>query len=353
MTERRFFLGSDIFRGSVYGKGHPLNIARVWPVQDICSALGWLKDDQFIRVAPASSDELHLFHTAQYVQALKDAEQTGMLDSLRMERHRIGRDSNPIFPQIFSRPATAAKASILGMEMLISGRADVIFNPSGGTHHGMPDRANGFCFVNDPALAIRKALSLGVQKLAYIDIDAHHADGVQEHLSHHSELLIMSVHERNRWPRTGADGDIGGGAARNYTLDRGAGDEELLDICHRQIMPELTSFSPDYIILQAGCDGLADDPQSGLCFSNLGYWQAVRSFLDMEIPCLVLGGGGYNPYTTARAWAGIWGIIAGFSPEQTDLNPAASEVLKQLQWEHRLGRNPPAGWFTHLADRLD
>jgi acetoin utilization protein AcuC len=111
-TKQAIFLGSDIFRGSVYGKGHPLNIARVWPVIDICRAFGWLDDSCFETVAPASASELHLFHSADYVAALQDAQTHQALDESRRQRHRIGMDNNPIFPQVYDRPATAAAASM-------------------------------------------------------------------------------------------------------------------------------------------------------------------------------------------------------------------------------------------------
>ena len=347
---RRVFTGSDIFRGSVYGKGHPLNIARVWPVIDICNALGWLSEAQYREVVPASVAQLERFHTSEYVAALIDAEQHQSLGAERMERHRIGKDNNPIFPQIYSRPATAAHASIIGAEMLAKGLADIVYNPAGGTHHGMPDRANGFCFVNDPALAIIRLLDAGITKIAYIDIDAHHPDGVEAYFSDDERIRLFSIHEENRWPRTGAQGDIAGGYANNFTLPRGAGDAELITICMEHILPSLDSFQPHIIILQAGCDGLADDPQSGLCYSNLGYWQAVSALLSRNIPALVLGGGGYNPYSTARAWAGIWGLICGIDPGKILLPPACEHILRSLEWQHRSGRTPPERWFVRLGD---
>ena len=347
---RKFMMGSDIFRGSVYGVGHPLNIARVWPVIDICFDLGWLSDANYLQVAPAPAERLALFHTSDYITALFEAEQKQSLDSLRMERHRIGKDNNPIFPQIYSRPATAAHASILAAEMLANGKADIIYNPAGGTHHGMPDRANGFCFVNDPALAICYLLQAGIDRIAYIDIDAHHPDGVEAHLSGDARVRLFSVHEENRWPRTGRQGDKAGGFASNYTLPRGAGDAEFLAICSENILPELDEFAPEIIILQAGCDGLRDDPQSGLLYSNIGYWRSISLLLSRNIPALVLGGGGYNPYTTARAWVGVWGIISGHDPVSTLLPPASIALLRSLEWHHRLGRNPPESWFIRLAD---
>ena len=343
-------LGSDIFRGSVYGKGHPLNIARVWPVIDICQALGWVEEGEYRAIAPARPEALQLFHTADYIQALQEAEKFQKLGDQKMQRHRIGLDNNPIFLQIYRRPATAAAASIYGANLLLTGDRQTVFNPSGGTHHGMPDRANGFCFVNDPALAILTLLEGGAGRVAYIDIDAHHADGVEAHLSSDPRVKLWSVHEENRWPRTGLAGDIGGGQARNFPLARGAGNTALLEILNQHILPDIHQFSPEFIVLQAGCDGLMDDPQSGLAYTNRGYWQAIEQILALEIPALVLGGGGYNPFTTARAWAGIWGLIKGKNPYQTRANEAVHAILSGLEWQHRRARIIPAHWTEQLFD---
>ena len=209
------FLGSDIFRGSGYGPGHPLNIPRVWPVIDICRAQGWLNDSQFEMVPPATAKELECFHTPEYIQALIDAEKTQVLDEIRSKRHNIGNHSNPIYQEIYRRPATAAKASLQGAYYLISGKHSRVFNPSGGTHHGFPDSANGFCFVNDPAIALTTLYHNTSKKIAYVDIDAHHPDGVQNNFSHLERIILFSVHEADRWPRTGKKDDVGGGNAQN------------------------------------------------------------------------------------------------------------------------------------------
>ena len=344
------FLGSDIFRGSVYGRGHPLNIARVWPVMDICHALGWIEAGEYQPIAPAMPDALQLFHTPDYVSALLEAEKHQKISDEKMQRHRIGLDNNPIFPQVYSRPATAAAASMYGAQLLLAGQKHIVFNPSGGTHHGMPDRANGFCFVNDPALAILTLIQGGAGRVAYIDIDAHHADGVEAHLSADPRIRLWSIHEENRWPRTGTPHDKGGGQAQNYTLPRGADDIALLEIVNLHILPDLVQFDPEFIILQAGCDGLLDDPQSGLAYSNHGYWQAAEQILGLERPSLVLGGGGYNPFTTARAWAGLWGLIKKKNPYQTKANTEVRQILSSLEWHHRRARQIPEQWTGQLFD---
>ena len=349
-TKQAIFLGSDIFRGSVYGKGHPLNIARVWPVIDICRAFGWLDDSCFETVAPASASELQLFHSADYVAALQDAQTHQALDESRRQRHRIGMDNNPIFPQVYDRPATAAAASMRGARYLLEGRYFTVFNPSGGTHHGMPDKANGFCFVNDPALALLTLAERPDVKIAYLDIDAHHPDGVQDTLSSHPRIKLWSVHEENRWPRTGQPGDNGGGQARNFTLPRGADDDAFLTVMTHHILPEIEAFAPDYLVLQAGCDGLSDDPQSGLMFTTTGYWRSIEMCLALAIPTMILGGGGYNPFTTARAWSGVWGLIAGHSPYKADAPHSVQDILTSLEWSHRLARSRPDRWVTRLYD---
>lgn len=345
------FLGSDIFRGSGYGSGHPLNIPRIWPVIDICRAQGWLPDKDFEAVTPATAEELECFHTRAYIDALLDAEKNQALDEIRSKRHKIGTHSNPIYPEIYRRPATAAKASLTAAHYLISGIHTSVFNPSGGTHHGFPDAANGFCFVNDPAIALTTLYKNTSKKIAYIDIDAHHPDGVQDHFSHLKRMILFSIHEEDRWPRTGRKGDIGGGNAHNYPLPRGANDADLNETLTHNILPRLMDYAPDFIVLQAGADGLEEDPQSGLCYSNHGYWSAVSAFLDLKIPILVLGGGGYNPFTTARAWAGVWGLMIGQNPHTTECVPASRSVLESLHFPHRLGKNIPERWVSRLYDR--
>ena len=197
-------------------------------------------------VLPATAEQLSLFHTTAYISALQDAERDS---GVRCRPYGTTPDragQQPDFCRCLPAAGTAAAASLTAADMLYDGQASRIFNPSGGTHHGLPDKANGFCFVNDPALALLRLLERGAQKVAYIDIDAHHPDGVQAHLSGDERVRLWSVHEANKWPRTGPAGDTGNGFARNFTLQRGAGDDQLLGCIRAEILPELTSFNPIY-----------------------------------------------------------------------------------------------------------
>ena len=348
--QKSVFFGSDIFRQSVYGDNHPLNIARVWPAIDICRAEGWLDNADYVAVPPASKALLSRFHDNAYIEALWQAETDQDLPDRLKDRFAIGRNSNPIFKEVYRRPATAAHASYLGARYLLAGTADIVFNPSGGTHHGQKSYANGFCFVNDPAIALQELCSHTSAPVTYLDIDAHHCDGVQDWHKDTANLQILSIHQSDLWPRTGQQGDRGGGNAHNFTLREGSDDNALLSVMHDKIMPLIASHAPSYIVLQAGADGHRDDPQSKLVYSLQGYWRAIEMVLSLSLPTLVLGGGGYNPYVTAKAWAGIWALICGHNPFDSPLSEASRNILSGLSWHHRLGRNPPAHWFSSLGD---
>ena len=144
---------------------------------------------------------------------MQDAERDQDLDPARRQRHNLGGIENPIFGEVFRRPATACGSSLLGAGLVAEGA--VVYSPAGGLHHGRPDRASGFCYFNDPALAILDLLDRGVDRIAYLDVDAHHGDGVQDAFAGDARVLTVSVHEAQRWPFTGAVEDRGGGNARN------------------------------------------------------------------------------------------------------------------------------------------
>ena len=151
------FFGSDIYRGSSYGKTHPLRVPRVPTVIDLGRALGWLTAETYRTSPRAKPAALLSFHSADYIAALQRAQAEGAVDPATRERHALGTLSNPIFPEMFDRPATGAGGVMLAAELLAHAAGGAIHVPGGGTHHGMPDRANGFCYLNDPVLALDRA----------------------------------------------------------------------------------------------------------------------------------------------------------------------------------------------------
>lgn len=341
------FIGSNIYRGSRYGRVHPLSIPRVPTVIDMCRSLGWLPDAQYRTSPRAKPAALKAFHTPRYVAALQRAEAAQAVSDATRARHGLGTLSNPVFPEMFRRPATAAGGTLLGVALLA--RGGVVYSPGGGTHHGMADRAAGFCYLNDPVLGLLAFRAQGLSRIAYVDIDAHHCDGVDAGLAGADWLQSFSIHEANRWPFSGAAGDRAGGIAANMPVPRGFNDSECDLLVDRVILPRLARFRPQAIMLQCGADAVTEDPLSRLSLSNRSLWRVVSALRDLAPRLLVLGGGGYNPWSVARAWSGVWATLNGH-PIPDRLPSAPQAILRGLTWHRAAGRNPPAHWFDTLAD---
>jgi acetoin utilization protein AcuC len=345
--KRATFIGSEIYRGSTYGKDHPLSIPRVPTVIDLCTTLGWFGEGQYRTSPRAKPEALQLFHTERYVAALQKAEEEGEVSADIRERHGLGTLSNPIFSEMFRRPATAAGGSMLAAELLAQG--GIVYNPGGGTHHGMPDRASGFCYLNDPVLAIKVMLGQGLGRIAYLDIDAHHCDGVAEAFAGDTRVLMISTHEARRWPFTGGLDEDAGGNAINLPLPPGTGDDGFALARDEVILPALAAFRPEAIVLQCGADAVEEDPLSKLSLSNNAHWAMVASVMGMAPRLLVLGGGGYNPWTVGRLWTGVWATLNGVElPDR--LPPEAEAILKSLRWTRRAKGSPDEKLLTTLRD---
>lgn len=340
------FIGSEIYRGSSYGQNHPLRVPRVSTVMDLSRALGWLPSGKFRSSPTAKPAALRAWHSADYVEALQLAERTGDLSAEQKARHQLGTLSNPIFPQVYSRPATGAGGVLLAAEMLAMAPG-AVHVPGGGTHHGMPDRANGFCYLNDPVLAMLAFRRLGFRRIVYVDIDAHHCDGVQHAFAGDPEALLISTHEENRWPLTGTLDDQGGGNCFNLPVPRGFNDSEMRAALHELILPRVEAFRPEVIVLQAGADGVEEDPLARLSLSNNAHIEVLQALRSVAPRFLLLGGGGYNPWTVGRCWSALWAVLAGFEiPDR--LPEEAVAVLSALDWGGG-GRPPPQ---PHLLTTL-
>ena len=341
-------VGHEIFRHSSYGDWHPLRIARVSTVIDLTRALGWLPREAYAVSPRAKAAALAAFHTPAYLAALQRAEADGDVTEVVRARHGLGTSSNPVFPEIWRRPATAAGGSLWAAEALAGG--GVVHNPAGGTHHAMPDRASGFCYLNDAALALLSFRRQGLERLAYVDLDAHHGDGVEAAFAHDPSILVVSVHEEHRWPRTGHLEDEGAGNVFNLPLPAGAGDLAYAAALDALIGPRVEAHRPEALVVQCGADAVAEDPQSRLAASNRTHAAALRALLPLSPRVLVLGGGGYNPWSVGRLWTMLWGTVRGEEMPHR-LPEEAEAVLRALRWPgHRLDGRAPEAWVTTLVD---
>ncbi len=350
------FIGSEIYRNSSYGRLHPLAIPRVSTCMDLCRALGWLPDEVYVDSPRATPAQLARFHQPDYIAAVKQAEQTQHCSDEVKQRYALGMNGNPVFPEIFSRPATACGASIAAADWVLN---DIpVHSPAGGTHHGRRGHASGFCYFNDPVLGILSLLDRGAASVFYLDIDAHHGDGVQDAFHDDERVFTLSIHEANRWPMNRNDAATGPGSlvdrasghARNIPVPEGFNDSEFAFLMEAAVLPLIERVAPEVIVLQCGADALHEDPLSRLSLSNLSLWNTVANMKLVTRKLLVLGGGGYNPWCVARAWSGVWATLNGL--DVPDYLPAqARAILSSLTWRHSWGRNPPEHWIDRLADR--
>ncbi|MBI0535006.1 acetoin utilization protein AcuC [Roseomonas sp. KE2513] len=346
---RPLLIGSEIYRGSTYGPKHPLAIPRVPATLDLLRALGWIDPRRYLDSPRATVEQLTRYHTLDYVAALRQAEEDQSVSPTIRERHHIGAHGNPVYREVFRRPATSAGGAILAARLTRGG--GVVHVPGAGTHHALPDRASGFCYVNDPVLGLLEWLDLGLTSILYVDIDAHHGDGVELAFSEDPRVFTLSIHEGGRWPFTGRLEDRAGGHARNIPVPVGFNDTEMDHVLHAAILPILRHLRPQAVMLQCGADALEEDPLARLSLSNNSHMAVVRALRDEAPRLIVTGGGGYNPWTVARCWAAVWGTL----DERTmppRLPPVAEAVLRGLDWHRAAGRNPPEHWFTTLVDTL-
>lgn len=343
------FIGAEIYRGSSYGAWHPLRIPRVSAVMDLARALGWLDAENYVTSPRAKPAALTAWHTPDYIAALRRAEAEGAVSDAARARHNLGTPSNPVFGEMFRRPATSAGGTMLAADLVRGG--GIVHVPAGGTHHAFPDAAGGFCYLNDPVLCLLRLRALGLSRIAYVDIDAHHPDGVAHALDGDPDALLISVHEARRWPFTGALDDDGGGGHFNLPAPRGLNDSEMRAILHDLILPRLDAFRPDAVVLQCGADAIEEDPLSRLSLSNNPHHEVAAGLAAMARRLVVLGGGGYNPWSVARCWTGVWGVLSGRALPRR-LPREAEAVLRALHWSRapRIGRAPPEHWFTTLVD---
>ena len=347
MRRTTIFIGSGSWETPGFGDSHPLAIPRVASVVRLCEALEWLPPEEFRQSPRATIAELERFHTPAYVAALAEADAAGIASVAARTRFGIGTRENPLFPGVFARAAAAVGGSLLAADLAVRGH--LCFHPEGGTHHGRPDRASGFCYFNDPVFAVRRLLERGVDPVLYVDLDAHHGDGVQEAFRGDPRVHTVSIHERGRWPYTGAAADRGGGRSWNFPVPAGFGDGDLEFLMREAVLRIAARVAPAGIVVVCGTDGLAGDPLSGLALGNAALWDAVLALVATAPAAVVLGGGGYNPWTLARAWTGLWARLSG-RPIPDTLPEAARRVLAGLACDLIDEDRIDPAWLTTLAD---
>lgn len=256
----------------------------------------------------ATRQELALFHTPEYIDSVIERSQCGVgfLDN----------GDTPAFKGVYEAASSVVGATLVAVEHLMKGDAQRAFVPIAGLHHATRTGAAGFCVFNDCGVTIEVLRArYGVKRIAYVDIDAHHGDGVFYGFINDPELLFADIHEdgESLYPGTGATHETGEGAALgtklNLPLPSGAGDAEFM-VAWQQIESYLMACPPEFVILQCGADSIADDPLTHLRFTEAAHGHAARRLCEMADQwghgrVLGLGGGGYNRGNVARTWTRV------------------------------------------------
>jgi acetoin utilization protein AcuC len=329
MLPRAALVYSPRFSEYDLGPSHPLRPIRLLRTYDLIHACRLLRGPKVSVVQPAAAheDTIALVHSRHYIDAVRAPSKTRI--TRRLSDYGLGTIDNPIIEGMYEAAALIAGASVQAADLVIDGKADVAFNPAGGLHHAHRARASGFCIFNDPAIAIAHLLKRcgeGV-KVAYVDIDAHHGDGVQEAFYSRKDVLTISVHESGRYlfPTTGGVDEIGEGEGEGYSvnlpLSPYTGDEVYLWAFSEIVPPLLEAFQPDFVCTQLGVDMHHQDPLTHLCCTTRGYLALVDQIAQRAPRWIAIGGGGYDVTVVPRAWTLAFGRMTGkkvpqFIPEQ-------------------------------------
>jgi len=310
-------LHSEKFLDYNLGPFHPLRPVRVKLTHDLIQSKGLLNENSSEITLPrvASEEEILLFHERDYVRLVQKYSEkgSGLLDA----------GDTPAFKGCFEATSLVVGASLEACDKIMTGKFAHAFNPSGGLHHAHPERASGFCIFNDPAVSVnylRKRYD--VKRLVYLDIDAHHGDGVMYGFYNDPLLLDIDFHESGKYlfPGTGFPDEIGGDEAEglklNVPLLPGTGDEAFLRAFHKLVPDMVRKFRPEIILVQCGADGHREDRLAHLRLTTNTYKEAVSEMHDLahelcEGKLLLFGGGGYTLANVPRVWTVAFATLAG------------------------------------------
>ena len=323
MSTSTLILWDDVFTAYDFGPAHPLRPLRLELTMALAGQLGVLTRPgvQVRAPQPALDDVLELVHDPAYISAVRRAPDD-LLGRLA-GRYGLGDADNPVFPRMHEASALVTGASVDAARAVWEGSHQHAANLAGGLHHAMRDRASGFCVYDDPAVAIAWLLASGATRVAYVDLDVHHGDGVQAAFYDDPRVLTVSLHESGRtlFPGTGFATETGHGAgvgtAVNVALPAGTGDAGWLRAFDAVVPDLLRAFDPQILVSQHGCDTHALDPLANLMLTVDGQQQACAALhrLAHEL-CggrwVALGGGGYEPVQVVpRAWTHLLAELTG------------------------------------------
>jgi acetoin utilization protein AcuC len=311
---RTALIYSPLFGNFNFGDDHPFKLQRNRLAYDLMDAYGLLglPDMQIHDCLPASDELLLSFHHPDYIARLKEFSAS---DEPRADfRFGLGDADCPVFKGLYDYAALGAGATFEAVRLVEEEGFDAAFNMNGGWHHAHRARASGFSYLNDAVVAINWLVARG-RRILYLDMDAHHGDGVQEAFYDTDQVLTISLHESGIYfyPGTGFEDEIGEGRGRGYSVNvpllAHTDDAMFLKAFDEVAYPLIAAFNPDIIVTQIGADTFRTDPLTNLEITTHSYCEILSKIKRFKIPWVALGGGGYDLMNTARAWTLAWAIM--------------------------------------------
>ncbi len=333
---------------------HPMNPRRLHLTIDLLEDLRLFSPSEVLAPRPATLDELRLVHGQGYLDLVRRSSKAGRpVDGADL--FGLGSEDNPVYPGLHETASLIVGGAVAAAEQIMAGELDHAFHPAGGLHHAHRSRASGFCVYNDAAVAIAVLENRFEARVAYVDLDAHHGDGVQFAFYDDPDVLTVSFHETGRFLFPGS-GEVlergvndGYGYAVNVPLEPFTDDESFLEVFHQVVPPLLRAFRPEFLVTQHGCDGHHLDVMSDLAFTTRAYAEATALLhtLAHEL-CggrwLALGGGGYDAWRVVpRVWALQWAALAD--------RPQPPDALLPVSWRERWQSEAPCPLPEQLWDR--
>ena len=338
-----------------FGPTHPMSPVRVDLTMRLAEELGVLAGVTLVDAPMATDEQIATVHDQGLIDAVT---RCGTEPGYESPEHGLGTEDDPVFKDMHLASAHVVGASLEAFRQVWSGESVHAVNISGGLHHAMPDRASGFCIYNDVAVGITRLLADGAERVAYVDVDVHHGDGVEAIFWDDPRVLTISLHETGQmlFPGTGFPSDTGGpgaeGTAVNVALPPGTSDAGWLRAFHAVVPPILREFAPEVLVTQHGCDSHMDDPLAHMMLSVDGQRAAYEALHELAHEVaggrwVATGGGGYSVIDVVpRAWTHLLAIASGRPIEPTTATPPAwrayvEEVLGATA-PHRMtdGRTP-------------
>ncbi len=309
------FIDTSPFWKYSYGEYHPLKMYRLYLTQELQRLKGLLEYTEILYPKLADMDLVRNFHTEDYIRVLEIADEGEWKDY--MIYYGLGTGDCPVVKGIYTASLLSAGSSQICAEYILK-RNFRAFNMAGGLHHAMPDRASGFCYINDPVIAIFKLLER-FSRILYLDIDAHHGDGVERAFYSDPRVLTISTHESGKYlfPGTGFEYEMGEGEGFGYSLNfpfpPNSGDDVYIWAFENVIKRAIENFKPEVIVLQSGADALRGDPLTHWNLTTNSYVFVYDYVLSLDVPVLALGGGGYNVGNVCRLWTILLSKLIGVS----------------------------------------